>query len=177
MSRPATKQQHQQPIMDPKAMELTKPGQEHQELAKLAGTWDVSCAFWMDPDAPPIRSTGTCTYHTVFDGRFLEGEFTGDLGGQPFAGRSIMGYDRPAKRYFSSWYDSMATGFTCLTGTSSDGGRTITYTGETTCHTDERPRSVRQVESHPSDDRCTITMFQTLDGQESKTMELEYRRH
>ena len=35
---------------------------------------------------------------------------------------------------------------------------------------------LRQVHKRESDDRCTITMFNTVNGKESKSMELVYTR-
>lgn len=166
----------QQPTgLDPKIMEAMKPGPEHQQVAKLAGTWDVACRFWMTPDAPPTETRGVNIFRTVFDGRFVEGEFTATLMGQPFTGRSVAGYDRGAKHYVSTWYDSMGTGINRLTGPSSDGGKTITYTGDMVCPKDGKVQ-VREVETHQSDDRFTIVMYQTKDGKEQKTMELAYTR-
>src|SRR5688572_28248554 len=95
---------------DAKAMELIKPGPEHQQLAKLVGTWDVACKMWMQPDAPPVDSKGSETFTTVFEGRFLQAKFEGSMMGQPFTGYSTMGYDRSAKRYVTTWHDSISTG-------------------------------------------------------------------
>lgn len=160
---------------DPKVMELMKPGPEHQQLAKLAGTWNLTCKFWMAPDAPPMETQGTMTIKAVFDGRFVAGEFTSTMHGQPFNGRSLNGYDRSAKEYVSIWYDSMGTGATRLSGQSSDGGRTITYAGEMTCPIQGHVQ-LKQVETHQSDDRFTLIGYQTKDGKEQKTMELVYTR-
>jgi hypothetical protein len=164
------------PGFDPKVMELMKPGPEHQQLAKLAGTWDVSCRMWMKPDAPALESKAVAVATTLFDGRFVQSEFKGAFMGQPFTGVSTMGYDRPAKHYASTWCDSMGTGITYLTGTSSDGGKTITYLGDMVCPEDGKSSLIRQVETHQSDDRFTLVMYQTKDGKESKTMELAYTR-
>ena len=95
--------------------------------------------------------------------------------GQPFQGHSLNGYDRGAKQYISVWYDSMGTGVTRLAGTSSDGGRTITYGGETVCPQDGLVQ-LRQIETHLSDDRFTLVAYQSKDGKERKTMELTYLR-
>lgn len=165
-----------QPGMDPQAMEMLKAGPENRQIAKIAGTWEVDCTMWMKPGDPPVQSTGTAIFSTLFEDRFLQCEYRGSFMGQPFHGRSTMGYDRGAKRYFMTWYDSMNTSLMMLTGTSSDGGKTITYTGEGVCPQMGR-MALRQVETHQSDDRFTLEMYQTpIGGKESKSMELTYRR-
>jgi hypothetical protein len=162
---------------DPAFLELMGPGPEHQQIAKVAGTWNVDCTMWMKEGEDPIESTGLAIFTPMFDGRFVNCEYKGTFMGQPFHGRSTLGYDRAAKRYFTTWHDSMATGFTYLSGTSSDGGRTIVYTGESVCP-QQGPINLRQVETHESDDRFTLTMYQTPQGggKETKAMELVYVR-
>lgn len=162
--------------LDPKIMEAMRPGPEHQRLAQLAGSWDVDCAMWMSPEAPVMQSRGTANYRVILDGRFVQADFSGSFQGQPFNGLSFLGYDRASKRYISTWCDSMATGFVCLSGTSEDDGRTIIYTGEIVCPQLGRT-AVRQVETREQD--CfTIVMYQTPErgGGEFKSMELTYQR-
>lgn len=164
------------PAMDPKVMEAMQPGPEHQQLAKLVGTWNVACSMWMKPDAEATQSKGTCVFRHILDRRFVQGDFSGSFMDKPFNGLAIIGYDRAAKRYVSTWCDSMATSFVCLKGTSSDNGRTITYAGDMVCP-QQGPTTVRQVETHDSDSRFSLVMYQTPEGgKESKSMELVYTR-
>lgn len=165
------------PAIDPKVAECMKPGPEHQQIGKVVGEWDVACTMWMQPGQPPSKSTGSNTFTAKHDGRFIKGQFTGSFAEQPLTGHTTNGYDRAAKRYFTTWCDSMGTGFVYLTGTSNDQGKSITYSGEMVCPV-SGPLSVRQVETHQTDDRFTIDMYQTpkSGGQESKSMELAYTR-
>jgi hypothetical protein len=64
-----------------------------------------------------------------------------------------------------------------VSGTSSDGGKTITWHGSMTCPEDGRAARLRQVETHQSPDRFTFEMYVTRDGKEEmKNMELVYSR-
>ena len=63
------------PGMDPKIMEAMQPGPEHQQLGKVAGSWDVSCSMWMYADAPVMESQGRSVFRTILDGRFLQADF------------------------------------------------------------------------------------------------------
>jgi hypothetical protein len=162
--------------LDPKVLESMQPGPEHQRLATLAGAWDVTCSLWMSPEAPAMQSRGSATYRVILDGRFVQADFTGSFQGKPFTGLSLLGYDKAAKRHISTWCDSMATNFVCLSGTSTDDGRTITYRGEMICPQLGRTE-MRQVETREQDDRFTIVMYQTPEGRgEFKSMELTYQR-
>lgn len=171
--RPAT---GAKPALDPRIAEAMQTGPEHQRLARLAGIWDVTCAMWMSPEAPVMESRGSATYRVILDGRFVQADFVGSFQGQRFTGLSLLGYDRAAQRHLSTWCDSMATNLVCLSGTSEDDGRTITYQGEMVCPQLGRT-AIRQVETREQDDRFTIVMYQTPVGREEfKSMELTYER-
>ncbi|MBA3686320.1 MAG: DUF1579 domain-containing protein [Planctomycetes bacterium] len=164
------------PGMDPAAMEMMKPGPEHQMLAKRAGTWDVACKMWMMPDAPAQESKGTAKTTVILDGRYIQDDFTGEFMGQPFKGMGLTGYDRQEKKYYSTWVDSMSTSMMQMTGTSEDNGKTVTTTGECMCPMAKEKIAFRQVEKHTSDDAFTVEMYKTVNGKESKCMELAYTR-
>jgi hypothetical protein len=171
----------QKPAMDPAMLELMKPGPEHQQLDKLVGTWNVDCQSWMAPDTPVMESTAKVVIKPLFDGRFLQEEFTSSHMGQPFTGISTVGYDRVAKQYVSSWIDNMGTGIVYTTGTSDDGGKTITYTGTMSCPMEAKDgksgtAKVRQIETHQGDDRFTYVMYVNRDGKEYKALSLNYHR-
>ena len=121
--------------MDPQAMmetykKLATPGEPHQQLASLAGSWTTTTKEWMDPNKPAMESTGSVEMKTLLDGRFLQQEFTGDHMGQPYSGIGINGYDNLRKRYVSTWIDSMGTGIFLMEGTGSADGKTITLKGQ-----------------------------------------------
>ena len=50
--------------MDPQAMmevyaKLATPGEPHKQFARLAGSWTTKTKEWMEPNKPPIESTGS----------------------------------------------------------------------------------------------------------------------
>ncbi len=164
------------PAMDPAAMEMMKPGPEHQALAKRVGTWDVVVKMWMQPDAPAQESKGTTKSTMILDGRYLQDDFTGTFMGQPFKGMGITGFDRMEKQYHTTWIDSMSTTMMQMSGTSDDNGKTVTSTGEMLCPMNKERIAFRQVEKRTSDDAFTVEMYNTVNGKESKSMELSYTR-
>jgi hypothetical protein len=179
-SNPGTNPGQVPPGMDAaamaKMMELMKPGPEHQQMAKMVGSWDVDGKMWMDPKAPPTDSKGTAQFSAIFDGRYIRQDFQGSMMGMPFTGIGIDGYDRGQKLYTTVWIDSMSTStFTC-TGTASADGKTITYTGDMWCPQTNGMIKSRSVMTLISDSEMTFEMFVTMNGHEDKSMELHYHR-
>jgi hypothetical protein len=120
--------------MDPQAMmdtykKLATPGEPHKQLASLAGSWTTNTKHWMEPNKPPMESTGTCEDKVMLDGRYLQQECTGEMMGQPFTGIGVQGYDNFTKKYVATWMDSLGTGIFVMEGTASADGKTITLIG------------------------------------------------
>lgn len=121
--------------MDPQAMmevytKLAVPGEQHKQLASLAGSWTTKTKEWMEPNKPPVESTGSAEMKILLDGRFLQQELTGQMMGQPFSGIEITAYDNLLKRYVTSWMSTMGTGIFTMEGTASTDGKTITLKGQ-----------------------------------------------
>jgi hypothetical protein len=120
---------------DPKAMmevyaKLATPGEQHNQLASLAGSWTTKTKEWMEPNKPPVESTGSAEMKMLLDGRFLQQEVTGQMMGQPFSGIEITAYDNLLKRYVTTWMSTMGTGIFTMEGTASADGKTITLKGQ-----------------------------------------------
>ena len=75
------------------------PGSEHEELASLAGTWEVSVSE---------QPAGTARAATVLDGRFLRIEIMADAGPVTHA-IYTFGFDRRYGRYIVSAMDDSGT--------------------------------------------------------------------
>ncbi len=165
------------PGMTPEMMEKMQPGPEHARLMKLAGTYDVACTMWMDPAAAPMQSKGKAVFTPILGGYHLRQEYTGDMMGQTFTGVGTDSFDRVQGKYVATWVDSMNTGSMLLTGTSSDGGKTIEFRGECSCPMEGGMMPTRSVVTHSDDTHFTMTMFNTRKGQkEQKAMELVYSK-
>lgn len=114
--------------MDHQAMmetyqKLATPGEPHKQLTSQAGSWTTKTKSWMEPDKPPMESTGACEDKTLLDGRFLQQECTGEMMGQPYTGIGVHGYDNLTKKYVTMWIDSMGTGIFFMEGTASADGK------------------------------------------------------
>jgi hypothetical protein len=155
---------------------LGTPGDPHKSLAKMAGSWDVRSKFWMEPDKPPLETTGASKQKMILEGHFLQQEYTGEMMGSPFTGIGITGYDNHAGKYVSIWIDSMDTGIYFFEGTAAADGKTITQEGR---YDDpiKGPMKYRTVIRIVDDNTMVFEMYGTdKDGKEEKMMEETYTR-
>lgn len=152
------------------------PGEQHKHMAKLEGKWDTKTKSWIEPDKPPMETTGSCEYHMFMDGRFLKQQCKGEMMGKQFEGMGITGYDNTSKKYTSTWMDNMATTFHVMEGTATD-AKTITQQGEYTCPMRGHMK-LRSVLKIIDDNTHIFEMYGTGEkgGQEAKMMEITYSR-
>ncbi|MEO8328359.1 MAG: DUF1579 domain-containing protein [Nitrospirota bacterium] len=167
--------------MDSQAMmemykKLATPGEPHKLFASLAGNWTTKTKSWMEPDKPPMESTGSAEIKMLLDGRFLKQKFTGEMMGQPYSGIGIDAYDNVRKKYVTAWIDTMGTGIFMMEGTASADGKTITMQGQ-----HEEPggghMTHRAVWTIVDDNTQTFVMYGAHHGgKEMKIMEITYTR-
>lgn len=161
-----------------KWMEFATPGEPHQRLAEMVGDWDYEMTWWMAPDAPPETSTGTMTAEMSMDGRYLIENWTGTAMGQPFSGRSTMGYDNFRDEYISTWIDNMGTGIMVSRGQYDPAQDALVTTGTfDDIMTGERDKTMRGVSKRLDENTLHVEMFVPgPDGQEFKTGEIHATR-
>ena len=154
------------------------PGEQHARLAEhFEGTWDTKTSLWMEPGAEPMVSTGTSTNTMILGGRQLKMEFSGTFMGTPFLGIGFTGYDNVRGVYTGSWTDNMATGTMNSTGTYDAAAATYTFKSEM-----PDPMHggalvpIRETVRIIDADHHVMEMFETRDGNEARTMVLEYTR-
>jgi hypothetical protein len=171
----------QEDKMDMQAMmevyrKLAIPGAPHKVLASLAGSWTTRTKGWMNPDEPPMESTGVCEQKMLLGGRYLLQEYNSEMMGSPFTGYNLVGYDNHTGKYASIWIDSMSTGLYYFEGTGSADGRTITQE----CSYDDPVRGPmlwRSVTTIVDDNTMEYTMYTTpKGGKEEKMMEMTVTR-
>jgi hypothetical protein len=155
---------------------LATPGAPHKWLARMAGSWNTKTRAWMEPDKPPMESTGTCEQKMILGGRFLQQEFTGDMMGSPFSGLGVIGYDNHTKKYVSTWMDTMGTAILFFEGTASKDDKTVIQK----CHYDDPikgPMTWRSV-TRIVDENTHLFALSGIDktGKEEKMIEVTYTR-
>ncbi len=160
-------------------MEYGTPGEQHQQLAKKVGEWQIDGKMWHVPNSEPELFDGTSNFKTIMGGRFLLEKIDGsEFMGMPFEGRSISGYDNLTQTYFVYFFDNMGTGVSQYTGTPSGDGKTIHYTVRVPDIMTGKYKTARAVETTLSDDKITFTMYDTTpEGQEFTSMEIIMTRN
>lgn len=172
------------PEMMKQMMELAKPGDNHKLLTDTTGTFSYTVKFWMDPSGQPQESKGTATRKSTFDGRYIMGDYTGQMQmpgsdgkmkSVTFHGHGIDGYDNAKKKFVSSWIDNMGTGIMELYGDYDPASKSITYTGEEEMMPGMKTK-VREVIKLTDKDHMGFEFYEDRGGQEVKTMEIAYTR-
>lgn len=153
------------------------PGPAHKALSALVGDWKAEVKCWMDPEGSPEVSQGTAKASWILKGRFLEEEFHGQMMGQPFAGRSLMGYDNIKQTFNSVWVSDMQTAMFISEGKGESGNQVITMEGKANCPaTGRKDIPMRTVLRMISPGKHVFEMFDGSRGENVKTMEITYTR-
>ena len=170
------------PPMDEKAMmeiymKAATPGPEHAEMAKLAGNWKLDVTSWMSPGAPSEKSASTAKYEPILGGRYMQQTVHGDMGGQPFEGMGIEGFDNVSKEQFGIWMDNMGTGTMISKGHCPMGATTCTMTGTMNDPMTGKSSKVREVVTHKDANSFMFDMYgPDPAGKEFHMMNIVYTR-
>lgn len=154
------------------------PGAPHRQLeAHFAGTWTTRMSMWMDPAQPPMTDSGQSHNTLDLGGRQLRMHYRGRVMDMPFEGLGMTGYDNVRGRYVSHWTDNMSTGHFVAEGDYDPASRSYTFRGEMPDPmAPGRMTPIREVIRITDADHHVLEMYETHDGTERKTMQIEYSR-
>lgn len=153
------------------------PGEPHEWLAQMAGEWTFETSMWMNPSAPPTKSTGESTKTMIMEGRYLQEEMKGEMMGRPFTGRGITGFDNVTQEVVGSWIDNMSTGLAIVRGQIDPETKRVEVRGEMKEPASGETLELRMVTSVADENHHTFEYFLVLpDGNEMKQMEIHYTR-
>lgn len=150
------------------------PGEAHQFLASLAGSWNVSSKMWTAPGAPPMETQGTSTKTMILGGRFLQEDLKASMMGMPMEGLGITGYNNTTGEWEFTWMDNMGT--MMMTGAGKKTGDTITMETNYVDPISGEKSWSKMVTAIQDKDHHTFTMYNKVDGKETKMMEASYSR-
>jgi len=167
----------QKAMMDKMAKAAT-PGAPHAMLAKLAGDWACTVKYQMDPSQPPQESQSAATITGLMEGRYIQEVDAGQMGGMPFNGMGVTGFDNVSGKYVSTWIDNMGTGIETSVGTADASGKVINWVATMNDPTTGKPTKSRMVTTIIDDNHHTLEMFNTPPGakKEMKVMTIDYVR-
>jgi hypothetical protein len=146
------------------------PGEQHKQLAKMAGKWNQEIKFG------PTANAGTIEYKSIIDGRFVVGHCTSQMPGpdgkmMPFLGFQLLGYDNVTKQYQSVWVDSMGTGFWACSGPADASGKVVTLEGTMKDVITPEGRPFKFVVKHDGDDKRVIEMWDAMEAGKAPTLQ------
>jgi hypothetical protein len=154
------------------------PGERHRQLiSEFEGTWNTKMSTWMDPSAPPSMETGKSVNTAVLGGRQLRMDYSGQSMGQPFQGVGYIGFNNVTGKYFSTWSDNMSTGLFVSEGDYDPASKSYSYRAQ--MPDPMQPGTmvpIRQTMRIVDKDHAVFEMYETRDGKELKTMQIEYAR-
>ena len=158
-------------------MAAMSPGEVHQWLAGMAGDWTYESSMWMNPEAPPMKSSGDSKKSMIMEGRFLQEEMSGEMMGRPFTGRGLTGFDNVSGQLVGSWIDNMSTSLSTMHGELDEENQRIVAHSEMQDPGSGETLKLKMVTSVLDPDHHTFEDFVLLpDGQEMKQMEITYTR-
>jgi hypothetical protein len=153
------------------AQEPQKPGPEHAHLKVMAGSWDVIMEMGGQ------KSKGTAVYKSICNGMWLTSDFECALGGIPYKGHGMDGYDQMKKKYIGYWFDSMSSAPMAFEGDFDADHKVLTMTG-TSLGPDGKPQKFRTTTEVKGPDLMTFKMYMIAiaDGKEELSFTIEYTR-
>jgi hypothetical protein len=151
------------------------PGEMHTMLAKMAGEWNAKITMWNDPASEPMVSEGSVVSEMIMGGRYLQSKHTGNMMGMLMHGLAIEGYDNVKEKFISTWVDNFGTGIMISEGEYDPEKEEIIYHGKMTDPMGGEIKT-RQVMKMINDNNAVFEMFMIMNGQEVKSMHVEYSR-
>ena len=163
-----------------KWMEISSPNENHKVLESLIGEWDHVVKWWDSPEMEPQVSKGSSKTSWIMGGRFIQQDVEGEAMGQPFQGMGITGYDNVAKKYISTWIDTMSTGMMKGSGQYDAATNTLTEEGIYSCpfKGDDTDKAYKTVITFVDENTYTYEMYSTgpMGGDVFRTMEITYTK-
>jgi hypothetical protein len=152
------------------AQEFPKPGTEHERLKTFEGTWDAVM------DMGGQKTKATAVYKLICDGMWLQSDFRGDVGGAPFQGHGIDGYNLVSKKYVGVWVDSMSSAPMQMEGNYDEKTKLMVMTGESQ-GPDGKPQKFKTTTENKDKDHFTFKMYMVGDGNADEPIfTIEYTR-
>ena len=157
-------------------MKASMPGPMHELLKPMAGNWKTTAKSWIKPGSEPAVSEGTCESTWILGNRYLQSTYKGDMGGMPFEGWGLMGYDNQKQEFISVWADNMGTGIAMSDGKADPSGKVLTMMTTMSDPKTGTPTPYKMVTKVADENQYMMSMTSMKDGKEETEMEITYTR-
>jgi len=157
-------------------MDYMTPGPMHEMLAKSVGDWKTITRFWMDPAGEPTETEGTGKTEMILGGRYQKSTHKSSMMGMETEGLFIMGYDNATQVFTATWIDNIGTGTAVAKGRYDESTNSINLNGAMVDPMSKQEMNFREVLKFLDDDHQLLEMYVVYNGQEFKSMEIEFIR-
>ena len=157
-------------------MDYMKPGPMHEFMATFSGDWKTINKYWMDPAGEPMVTEGTSSTEMILGGRYQLSKHSGNVMGMPMEGMWIMGFDNVTQEFTAIWIDNMGTGTAIAKGKYDESTKTISMDGNMIDPISKADIKFKQYFKMIDNDKFKIEMNLDFNGEEFKSMEIEFVR-
>ena len=159
------------------ARKYTEPGPNHEFLKRFVGTWDTEMRITM-PGMGGEAEKGTAVFRWLIPGRWLAGETTGMIMGNPAETFLIFGYDNFKQSFVTAQVSSLDTALTTSEGDLDPSGNAlITYGTLDEYLTGEHDKMVKYLWRFLSDDEMVLEVHDLPIGEKNtQVIELRFKR-
>ena len=157
-------------------MEYMTPGPMHEMLAKSVGDWKTVSKFWMDPAGDPMVVEGTGKTEMILGGRYQKMTHRSTMMGMQTEGISTIGYDNATEEFTMTWIDNVGTGTAIAKGKYDENTNSIIMNGTMVDPMSKQEMNIKQVLKFLDNDHQLLEMYLDYNGQEIKSMEIEFTR-
>jgi hypothetical protein len=154
------------------------PGEHHEWLQQLVGTWTVESEMMVGEGMPAMECTGTDTVRSL-GGRWVLCDLHSEMPGMGAMDAVLtLGYNPETGKYQGTWVDSMTDHMWVYEGTLDDTGKILTLEAEGPNMMDPtagmaRYRDVIEIKSP---DHRTLSSFAQVEGEWVQFVTAHYRR-
>lgn len=158
-------------------IEAATPAAEHKFLDPIIGTWKATSHWKMNSVQEAMVSTGLSKKQWVLNNLYVQENYEDKNSQYPFVGLGMLGFDKVAQHFTSSWFDSMSTINWISTGTALSDGKTILFQQESYCPIAKDLKTIRSELEIVNDKQHFFRMFDHDEsGREFISLEIEYQR-
>jgi len=157
-------------------MDYMTPGPMHEMLAKSVGDWKTISKFWMDPSGEPMATEGSGITEMILGGRYQKSTHKSSMMGMETEGIYLIGYDNATEEFTSIWIDNIGTGTAIAKGRYDEGTNSITMNGTMVDPMSKQEMNIRVVLKYLDNDNNLMEMYVLYNGEEFKSMEIEFVR-